>query len=89
MKILIIGANGQNKDTSCNAAQRTFSLTAIVRTDENLPQSTRNHEDLPITTSTILDMNHKNVMQHIENYDVIVSCLGDRLDFRGLFEHPS
>ena len=63
-------------------------MTAIVRTAEKLPQNIRNHENLSITTSTILDMNYEDVIQHVENRDAIVSCLGHTVDFRGLFGHP-
>jgi len=63
-------------------------VTAIVRTAEKLPQNIRNHENLSITTSTILDMNYEDVIQHVENRDAIVSCLGHTVDFRGLFGHP-
>ena len=89
MKILIVGATGKTGlRLVTQLLAEGHSVTAIVRTAEKLPQNIRNHENLSITTSTILDMNHEDVIQHVENRDAIVSCLGHTVDFRGLFGHP-
>ena len=84
MKILIVGATGKTGlRLITQLLAEGHSVTAIVRTAEKLPQNIRNHENLSITTSIILDMSHENAMQHVENCDVIVSCLGHTMDFRG------
>ena len=89
MKILIVGATGKTGlRLVTQLLAEGHSVTAIVRTAEKLPQNIRNHENLSITTSTILDMNYEDVIKHVENRDAIVSCLGHTVDFRGLFGHP-
>ena len=89
MKILIVGATGKTGlRLVTQLLAEGHSVTVIVRTAEKLPQNIRNHENLSITISTILDMNYEDVIQHVENRDAIVSCLGHTVDFRGLFGHP-
>jgi putative NADH-flavin reductase len=89
MKILVVGATGKTGiRLVTQLLEEGHSVTVIVRTVEKLPQNIMNHENLSITTSTILDMNHEDVIQHVENCDAIVSCLGHTIDFRGLFGHP-
>ena len=89
MKILVVGATGKTGiRLATQLLEEGHSETVIVRTVEKLPQNIMNHENLSITTSTILDMNHEDVIQHVENCDAIVSCLGHTMDFRGIFGHP-
>jgi putative NADH-flavin reductase len=89
MKILVVGATGKTGiRLVTQLLDEGHSVTVIVRTAEKLPQNIMNHENLSITTSTILDMNHEDVIQHVENCDAIVSCLGHTMDFRGIFGHP-
>ena len=89
MKILVVGATGKTGiRLVTQLLDEGHSVTVIVRTVEKLPQNIMNHENLSITTSTILDMNHEDVIQHVENCDAIVSCLGHTIDFRGIFGHP-
>ena len=89
MKILVVGATGKTGiRLVTQLLDEGHSVTVIVRTAEKLPQNIMNHETLSITTSTILDMNHEDVIQHVENCDAIVSCLGHTMDFRGIFGHP-
>ena len=89
MKILVVGATGKTGiRLVTQLLEEGHSVTVIVRTVEKLPQNIMNHENLSITTSTILDMNHEDVIQHVENCDAIVSCLGHTMDFRGIFGHP-
>jgi putative NADH-flavin reductase len=89
MKILVVGATGKTGiRLVTQLLEEGHSVTVIVRTVEKLPQNIMNHENLFITTSTILDMKHEDVIQHVENCDAIVSCLGHTMDFRGIFGHP-
>ncbi len=89
MKILVVGATGKTGiRLVTQLLEEGHSVTVIVRTVEKLPQNIMNHENLSITTSTILDMDHEDVIQHVENCDAIVSCLGHTMDFRGIFGHP-
>ena len=89
MKLLIVGATGATGNRlTRQLLDDGHVVTVIVRTTGKLPSVVRNHENISIINSTILDMNYADVVQHVENCDAIVSCLGHTLNFRGMFGHP-
>jgi hypothetical protein len=60
----------------------------VVRDPERLPVPARDHPNLTVTTGTLLDLDAVEVAERIRGCDALVSCLGHRLSFRGLFLPP-
>tara|TARA_B100000676_G_C17771557_1_gene677041 strand:- start:107 stop:829 length:723 start_codon:yes stop_codon:yes gene_type:complete len=89
MKILLTGATGATgKHLVHQLLEADHEVQAIVRSAEKFTKETRNHKNLSITTSTILDMSEEELITHIEWCDVIVSTLGHNLTFKGMFGNP-
>jgi putative NADH-flavin reductase len=77
MKILIAGATGATGNRLVKQLlDGGHVVTVIVRTPEKFHQDIRNHKNIPIRTSAVLDLSHADLAKQVENCDAIVSCLG-------------
>jgi hypothetical protein len=59
-----------------------------VRSLEKLPAAIRNHANLTVIQTSILDLSDAELAQHVKGCDAVASCLGHNLTFKGIFGHP-
>ena len=77
MKILIAGATGATGNRLVKQLlDGGHVVTVIVRTPEKFHQGIRNHKNISISTSMVLDLSHVDLAKQVENCEAIVSCLG-------------
>lgn len=89
MKILIVGASGATgKLLVEQLLNRDQKVKIIVRSDESLPDSVKNHKNLEIVKASLLDLSDSELEQQVKDIDAIASCLGHNITFKGLFGHP-
>ena len=89
MKILIVGASGATGrllvEQSLNRDQK---VKIIVRSDESLPESVKNHKNLEIVKASLLDLSDSELEQQVKGIDAVASCLGHNITLKGMFGHP-
>ena len=67
---------------------RDQKVIVIVRSDESLPESVKNHKNLELVKASLLDLSDSELEQQVKGIDAIASCLGHNITFKGLFGHP-
>jgi len=89
MTTLVAGANGA---TGCLLVEQLLKkgkkVKVIVRSTESLSEYIKSHENISIIHASILDISDMEIIQHVNDCDAIVSCLGHNLSFKGIFGPP-
>ena len=89
MKTLVVGASGATGSLLVEQLlKRDQKVKIIVRSDDSLPESIKNHKNLEIVQASLLDLSNSELEQQVKNIDTIASCLGHNITFKGLFGHP-
>jgi len=89
LKILIVGASGATGRLLVEQLlKREQKVKIIVRSDESLPESVKNHKNLEIIKATLLDLSDSEIQQQVKDIDAIASCLGHNITLKGMFGHP-
>ncbi|MFP4547129.1 MAG: NAD(P)-dependent oxidoreductase [Fidelibacterota bacterium] len=89
MKTLVLGATGATgKQLIRQLLAMKQDVKVIIRSPEKLPEDWHNHPDLTIIKAGISDINIDEMADYLRNCDVVASCLGHNLNFKGLFGKP-
>ena len=89
LKILVVGASGATGRLLVEQLlDRDQKVRIIVRSDENLPESVKNHKNLEIVKASLLDLSDSEIERQVKEIDAIASCLGHNLTFKGMFGQP-
>ena len=89
MNILILGASGATgRLLTQQLLERGHLVKAIVRSANKLPEAIRNHSNLTIVETAVLDLSDTQLAQHVKGHDAVASCLGHNLTFKGIYGHP-
>ena len=89
LKILVVGASGATGRLLVEQLlDRDQKVRIIVRSDENLPESVKNHKNLEIVKASLLDLSDSEIERQVKGIDAIASCLGHNLTFKGLYGQP-
>ena len=76
MTILVAGATGATGHLLVDQLlSREISVKAVVRSQERLPEATRNHNLISIVQGSILDLSFAELTEQIEGCDGAASCL--------------
>ena len=88
-KILVVGASGATgKLLVADLLERETQVTAIVRPSSSLKKSFENHPNYHEVSANITEMSDNALSPLLKDCDVVLSCLGHNLDFRGIFGDP-
>ena len=88
-KVLVVGASGATgKLLVADLLERDTEVTAIVRASSSLKSSFENHANYREVSASITEMSDHELSGLLEDCDVVLSCLGHNLNFRGLFGEP-
>ena len=89
-KICLIGANGATGrlvlDQLLNKPDCT--VIAIVRRAESLAETIHESERVHIISDSIAEVEPEKLASYIQDCDVIISCLGHNLSFKGIWGKP-
>ncbi len=89
MTTLVLGASGA---TGRLVVQQLLAqgkpVKAMVRSTATLPDALQPHENLTIVEASAADLSVAQWQQHLASVESVVSCLGHRVSFRGIYGHP-
>ena len=86
---LVLGATGATgKRVVEQLLEKDQNVRAIVRSKERMLQLVKEHPNLSISESTLLDMSDEEVQHQLKGCDAVVSCLGHNLTFKGMYGKP-
>jgi putative NADH-flavin reductase len=89
MTILVVGASGVTGQLLVEQLiNRGLNVKIIVRTPEKLPEFLKNHDLLSVICASVLELTDIDMAKHVKGCDVVVSCLGHNLSWKGIFGHP-
>ncbi len=89
MKILVVGASGATGRLLVEELlNRDQKVRIIVRSDESLSDSVKNHNNLEIIKASLLDLCDYEMQKYVEGIDAIASCLGHNITVKGMFGQP-
>jgi len=89
MKVLVLGASGATgKLVVKQLIKRQINTRIIVRKSAILPQSIIENPLVEVIIGNINELNVSDLNQIIRGCNVIISCLGHNITFKGLFGKP-
>ncbi len=89
MATLIVGATGATgQHVVTELLGRGQQVKVIARKQSQLPENVESHKNLTVIRATLLDLSDEEMQRHVEGAKAVVSCLGHRLSFQGMYGHP-
>jgi hypothetical protein len=89
MTILVIGASGATgKKLVEQLLNRAHKVKVIVRSPEKLPDSWKNHDQLFITSASVLELSDIEISEHVKGCQAVASCLGHNMNWKGIYGRP-
>jgi putative NADH-flavin reductase len=88
-KALVVGASGATgKLLVADLLKQDVEVTAIVRTSSSLKNTFDNHPNYHEVSANVTEMSDDELSPLLKDCDVLLSCLGHNLNFRGMFGEP-
>jgi nucleoside-diphosphate-sugar epimerase len=89
MKVFVAGSTGATgKKLTAQLLERGHQVVTVVRSPSSLPEEIRNHSNISITQTSLLDLNDIELQKLVDGCDAVASCLGHNLSFKGMYGHP-
>ncbi len=89
MTTLVVGASGATGRLLVEQLlERGQHVKIVVRSTTNLPDNLKSHDNLSVIHASLLDLSDVEMARHVSGCNVIASCLGHNLSFRGMFGPP-
>jgi len=86
---LVLGGTGRTGRCAIDQlTARGVRVRAIVRAADRVPEALRARPNLELIEASLLDLDDEALTRHVRGADVVVSCLGHTLSFKGLFGRP-
>jgi nucleoside-diphosphate-sugar epimerase len=88
-KALVLGASGATGQLLVKILlEKGVEVIAIVRNANSLSNIDRPHPSLQIVEAEISKIPNNDLAQYLKECEVVLSCLGHNLTFKGMFGHP-
>lgn len=88
-KVLVVGASGATgKLLVADLLQRNIEVVAIVRAASSLVDTIENQSNYREILASIADLSEQELIPYLKGCDVVLSCLGHNLTFKGMFGEP-
>lgn len=88
-KALVLGGSGATGKLLVELLlQKGIEVIAIVRNANSLINRDNSHPGLQIVEVEISEISESDLAQHLTECEVVLSCLGHNLTFKGMFGHP-
>jgi putative NADH-flavin reductase len=89
MKTLVVGASGATgKLLVADLLNRDIEVTAIVRRSSSLRSTFKSHLNYHEVSASISEMSDSELSPLLKDCEVVFSCLGHNLSFKGMFGEP-
>lgn len=89
MKVLVLGASGATGSLVVRQLiRRNIETRILIRKSSRLAKEIKESSLVEIVKGNINELNSNEMEQLIQNCDVVISCLGHNITFKGLFGHP-
>ncbi len=89
MKIVLLGASGATgRHVADMLLSRGHEVTIVVRSPEKLPEFLKNREKLTTIGGSVSDLSDAEIESYVQGCDVVASCLGHNISFKGMYGHP-
>lgn len=89
IKVLVVGASGATgKLVVSDLLQQNNEVVSIVRETSSLKDEMGNHANYHEVLASIDKLSDSELASHLKGCDVVVSCLGHNLTFKGMFGKP-
>ena len=86
---LVVGATGMTgRHVVEQLLHKNHNLRLIVRAPHKLAVEVRENPNVRITEAAVLDLTDRELAEHVNGCDAVVSCLGHVMDFKGMFGEP-
>ena len=87
--ILALGGSGRTgRRVLAQLLGRGASVRAVVRSAARLPAELTGHPGLLVTEAEVLSLSDEELRRHLAGCQAVVSCLGHKVSFRGVFGSP-
>mgnify|MGYP003651675320 FL=1 len=88
-KVLVAGATGATgRLVVSELLQRNVGVVSIVRASSSLIPTVGNHAGYCEVVADITELTEQQLASHLDGCDVVVSCLGHNMTFKGMFGEP-
>ena len=88
-KALVLGASGATgKHLVSDLLERNIQVIAVVRPSSSLKESIDSNSNYHELLTNITELSDDELLPYLNNCDVVLSCLGHNLTFRGIFGEP-
>jgi putative NADH-flavin reductase len=89
MKVLLLGANGATGRFAVNQCMgKGINVKAIIRSQSEIPEIIKSDENVQIIREDISHLNEQSLINHVEDCEAVISCLGHNLTLRGIYGPP-
>jgi len=89
MRVLVLGASGATGSQVVRQfIKRNIEARILIRKTASLPKEITENPLVETVKGNINDFNPAEMGQLLRNCDVVISCLGHNITFKGLFGHP-
>lgn len=89
IRALVIGGSGATgKLVISELLEKNVEVLAIVREPSSLKKNFDSYSNYREVLASISDLDVNELARHLEKCDVIISCLGHNLTFKGIFGEP-
>jgi len=89
MNVLVVGASGA---TGSKLVEQLLiekhKVKVIVRSPDKLPESWKSNDNLQIISASLLELSDTEMSEIVSDCNVIASCLGHNLTFKGIYGQP-
>ncbi|GAE32572.1 NAD(P)-dependent oxidoreductase [Halalkalibacter hemicellulosilyticus] len=89
MRVLVLGASGATGTLVVQQLmKRQIKARILIRKSATLPKDIRNHPLVEIVTGNVNELNDYEMDDLLHDCDVLISCLGHNMTFKGIFGKP-
>ena len=89
MTNLVVGASGATGRLLVEQLlKRGQNVRVIVRSPASLSEFLKNHDNMSVIQTSLLDLSDAEMAQHVNGCDAVASCLGHNMSLKGIYGHP-
>lgn len=89
MSVLVLGASGATGSLVVRQLiRRNIETKILIRKSARLAKEIKESNLVEIVKGNINELNSNEMESLLQNCDVVISCLGHNITFKGLFGHP-
>ncbi len=89
MSVLVLGASGATGSLVVRQLiRKNIETRILIRKSSKLAKEIKESNLVEIVKGNINELNSNEMEQLLQNCDVVISCLGHNITFKGMFGHP-